>query len=112
MLTKASLIADTKTIIARCQATLDALGDAGQESHVVAIGDLYMAFSVDGTGRFIDPRPTGVESATRMPKAVAIGMANVVKNGNGQRGEAMHVRDALRRSLQHLDSVLVDLGRI
>ncbi|SAL03200.1 hypothetical protein AWB77_06734 [Caballeronia fortuita] len=108
-LTKASLIADTKTIIERSQAALASLGDVGRESHVVAMGGMFMAYSVDGTGRYIDPRPVAVANATRMPQAVAIGMANCTKNGAGQRGEALHVRDAMRRNLDNLLGVLADL---
>jgi hypothetical protein len=103
------LVKDTKTIIERCQASLAALGDVGKDSHVVAVGSLFMAYSVDATGRLIDPRPVAVGNATRMPQAVAIGMANCTRNGAGQRAEALHVRDAMRRNIDHLAGVLADL---
>lgn len=79
--------------------------------YVVRCQGLTLAFDVNQVTKVASaPRTCPLRSAPRYTKQDAETLAAAVKNGNGARGQAVHIVDALKEAIAELDNLLAQLA--
>ncbi|MBP8176286.1 MAG: hypothetical protein KAX77_00855 [Xanthomonadales bacterium] len=58
------------------------------------------------------PRTCSIFSASRFPLATATRIARTVRNGNGEVGEAVHIRQALQVAIDDVRGLIRDLSAV
>lgn len=104
------LIQDTKDAIAEYQAAGAALRSVilGQ-GFVVRCQGVCLSFDIGAARAVSDPRPSQPHRATRFTRGDAEAVAASVKNGNGEAGQALHVRLAVEDALEQQKILLATL---
>lgn len=106
-MTLLNMIADAKDAIAEYERAQRGLANtllgAG---YIVQCEGVYLTFDVDQAGNVSNPRHCHPHRARSFSRENADMLAGVVFNGNGQAGEAIHVRDAVDQALDAQRAVL------
>jgi hypothetical protein len=90
-------------IIQNLEQVLKNIEDLNDECYIVECQDVPVKFIEESRYSFSF---TGVTNASRFTKERAIYMAKRVRNGNGEYGEAIHIKDSLQRNIQILSAAL------
>lgn len=82
------------------------------QGHVVRCGGLTLGFDVDPTTKIAsNPRTVPLLRAPRYTREDARTLAAATRNGNGEQGEAVHIKDAIAQAIAELDRILAALSK-
>jgi hypothetical protein len=85
------------------------------QGHVIMVGDLAIKPTMEreaGGWRLIDATPCKLAEAPQYSKESAEVIAAALGNGNNERGQAAHIRDALGNAIAATEAIIKKLAEI
>ena len=104
------LLDDMERQLETYRAHLAALeGLALADGYIIKCGGFALQFDTSA-GYATKPRTCSIFNASRFPLATATRIARTVRNGNGELGEAVHLRQALQQAIDEVRDLIRDLS--